>query len=229
MWLLPPHFWPIIYLWTMVGLSCRPAHELLWQRLKGKHLLGRLLPPWGCKKDGGNVYKDKDRGSYRHQKGFSGGRGQVRVCRPGSLDPCVRLCVCAGVCVWPTAPLRTVYIRTRKSERSPLKPHVSEDKVWSPPGRDLGLPPLAVMYCTSCSLPYPGAERGRAEGGCDIKDPPRCQMGPQLNPRTPPAAPCRRTTAHTHTTFCHINVMKTSLELGRFRPSSSRPGGYCSG
>lgn len=55
-----PHFWPIIYLWTMVGLSCRPTHKLLWQRLKGKHLLGRLLPPWGCKKDMGNVSRDKD-------------------------------------------------------------------------------------------------------------------------------------------------------------------------
>lgn len=51
--MLPPRFCPIIYLWTMVGLSCRPAHKLLWQRLKGKHLLLRLLPPWGCKKDRG--------------------------------------------------------------------------------------------------------------------------------------------------------------------------------
>lgn len=65
-------------------------------------------------------------------------------------------------------------------------------------------PPLAMMYYTSCSVPYPGAERGRGRGGCDIKDPPRCQMG-----RPPPP-----------TTFCHINVMKTSLELERFWPSS---------
>lgn len=69
MCLLPPHSWPIIYLWTM-GLSCRPAHKLLWQRLKGKHLLGRLLPPWGCKKDRGNVSRDKDRGDLHTPKSF---------------------------------------------------------------------------------------------------------------------------------------------------------------
>lgn len=94
--LLPPHFWPIIYLWTMVGLSCRPAHKLLWQRLKGKHLLGRLLPPWGCKKDRGNVSRDKDRGTYRHHKGFNEGRGQVGVCWPGSVF--WRICACMANC-----------------------------------------------------------------------------------------------------------------------------------
>lgn len=85
MWLFPPYFWPIIYLWTMVGLSCRPAHKLLWQRLKGKHLLGRLLPPWGCRKDRGNVNRDKDRRTHRHQKGFNEDRGQVGVWWPGRV------------------------------------------------------------------------------------------------------------------------------------------------
>lgn len=48
-------------------------------------------------------------------------------------------------------------------------------------------------------MPYPRAERGGGKGGGDIKDPLRCQMGPKLPP-----------------TFCHINVIKTSFELGSF-------------
>lgn len=98
MWLLPPHFWPIIYLWTMVGLSCRPAHKLLWQRLKGKHLLGRLLPPWGCRKDRGNVNRDKDRRTHRHQKGFNEDRGQVGVWWPGRVRE--RTCFTIKASVW---------------------------------------------------------------------------------------------------------------------------------
>lgn len=148
--LLPPHFWPIIYLWTMVGLSCRPAHELLWQRLKGKHLLGRLLPPWGCKKDGGNVYKDKDRGSYRHQKGFSEGRGQVRVCWPGSVF----------VCVYPRRPLRTVYIDTQ-NQRSPIKALHVEDKVFSLLDKTSASPCHDVLHFLLSAIPWGRKRQGQ--------------------------------------------------------------------
>lgn len=182
---LPPHFWPIIYLWTMVGLSCRPAHKLLWQRLKGKHLLGRLLPPWGCKKDRGNVSADKDRGTYRHGEGLNEGRGQVGVCwldaclaRPGHIyNHAASDAVCKSELPgW-------IFGRTAKFSPS-----------WTRPE-----PPQYVIYYTSFLVPYPGAERGGGRGGGDIKDPPRCQMGPQLPP-----------------TLCHINVIKTSLELESF-------------
>lgn len=56
----------------------------------------------------------------------------------------------------------------------------AEYKVFLPPGqggRDLSFS-WYMIYYTSCLVPYPRAERGGGKGGSDIKDPPRCQMGP---------------------------------------------------
>lgn len=169
MWLLPPHFWPIIYLWTMVGLSCRPAHKLLWQRLKGKHLLGRLLPPWGCRKDRGNVNRDKDRRTHRHQKGFNEDRGQVGVWWPGRVLECT--CFTIKASAWKNW-ITVVFWRLVCRIQSFLRP--GQEK-------DLSFP--HTWYITlSLSVLYPGAGRGGGKTGSDIKDPPRCQMGPQLPP-----------------------------------------------
>lgn len=178
MWLLPPHFWPIIYLWTMVGLSCRPAHELLWQRLKGKHLLERLLPPWGCKKDGGNVYKDKDRGSYRHPGRLQSKErsslecGGLEASRPDRLHRSGQF----GI-----RQIRHHRLTCRKTKFSPPSAHR--------PARD------DVLHYPLPAEPW-GSERQGRGGGCDIKDPPRCQMGPQLDHPFTPAPPSSRP-AHT--------------------------------
>lgn len=111
---------------------------------------------------------------------------------------CALVCVCGCV--------RVTYCTTQDSLHShskiravPIKASCVGRQSLVPSWTRPRPPPLAVMYCTSCSLPYPGAERGRAEGGCDIKDPPRCQMGPQLNPKTPPSPRPLPTHHRTHT------------------------------